>query len=427
MNFFRKHSLFLVFTAGVLIRIGVMFLDYSFDVNNHIVWAKDLWQRGPVNFYDTPSSEVYATHYPNYPPVSLLFFSLAFPVQKIAVAAAWWLNIHIPLFPSNLMFPLQERFFLAAMMKLPAILADFGLAVVLYQFARRIVPKQKNAPILAISSVLLNPVFFYNSAFWGQIDSIPLFFSFVSFYILLFLKKPTASVIFFVVAILVKPTALVFFPLYLVLHIRSFGFRKSLASFLFGAVIFVISFLPFLKSFYNFGDIYHIFIDRILAAQSLPYVTNGAFNFWLILTQFRGIKDTVPFLFGAPYYVIGYVMAAFFIVLMLWKMIKVKDTKVSLLMGTFFSSFAAFLFLTKMHERYLILILPSLLLLSLKNRRLTPWFIILSFSGFLNLYHSWPVPRISMLSSLLDYPLIYSSISASNVFAFAYLFKKFLK
>jgi len=97
-------------------------------VNNHIAWAKDLYIRGFQGFYEKQSSEVYATLYPNYPPLSLFIFYLVYPLQSIIYKIAWWLNLAIRVFPSNLIFFIQKRILLAAMFKLPAIAADLGIA-----------------------------------------------------------------------------------------------------------------------------------------------------------------------------------------------------------------------------------------------------------------------------------------------------------
>src|SRR3989338_9814267 len=113
ISFINKHSLLSFFVLGLLLRFSLLFIDYSWDINNHIVWAKDLWQRGFSGFYETPSSEVYATIYPNYPHLSLFIFYLVYPLQSFIYSIAWWLNLTIPLFPSKLIFFIQSRAFLA--------------------------------------------------------------------------------------------------------------------------------------------------------------------------------------------------------------------------------------------------------------------------------------------------------------------------
>src|SRR4030067_3694223 len=137
MGFLKKYSLCWVFLLGLILRLSLLFVDYSWDVNNHIVWAKDLWQRGFGGFFDKQSSEVFATVYPNYPPLSLWLFYLIYPLQGLIFKIAWWLNLTIPPFPSNLVFFIQEKVFLAGLMKLPAIFADLGIAYLSFLFVKK--------------------------------------------------------------------------------------------------------------------------------------------------------------------------------------------------------------------------------------------------------------------------------------------------
>ena len=94
--------------------------------------------------------------------------------------------------------------------------------------------------------------------------------------------------------------------------------------------------------------------------------------------------------------------------------------------GIFFLiAFIAFLFLTKMHERYSLLPLPFLLLATLMNRKLLKWFIILSLISLFNLYHSWPVPKLVIITDVLYLPFITLALSSLNLGLFLVIFIKF--
>src|SRR3990167_2170001 len=442
----KKQPLFLILFLGLFLRLSLLFLDYSWDVHNHIVWAKDLWQSGFAGFYEKQSSEVYATIYPNYPPLAIFIFYLFYPLQSIIEKIAWQINIALPLFPSKLIFFIQSRTFLAAVMKLPAVFADLGIAWLCFLIVLRLrsgQAKNKMVAILAVSFVLFNPAFFYNSSLWGQIDIIPIFFVLFSFYLLLFNKRYLLSGLVFTFALLVKPTAFVYLPLYIIFFINKYSLINFLKTFLIANFIFLISFFPYLKNLNNLLLPYSIYSEKILAAQSLPYVTNGAFNFWVLITGFAGIKDTAPFLFGISYGLWGYFITGSFIIFVLVKFFRHSGKRVErarpesnndsgvpfdfaqgpqndIFLAFFLIAFAAFLFLTKMHERYSILPLPFLLLVGLKNQNLLKWFVILSLISLLNLYHSWPVPRLDFLTNILYLPFITTGISLVNVFIFFY-------
>lgn len=423
MDFIKKHLLFFLFFFGLVIRLSMIFVDYSWDVNNHMVWAKDFLIRGPQNFYETQSSNVFASLTPNYPPLAIFIFVVMRLFNPIIHSLYWWLNIHIPLVPSNIIFFLEKIIFLAGLMKIPAILADLGIAFLIYLFAKKIIPKNKKNQIIAISLILFNPVFIFNSSLWGQIDSIPIFFVLFSIYFLLYTKRSIVSTILFILALLVKPTALVFLPVYIILFIKKFGIKKSILNFLITNIIFCLFFLPFMKGKNIFLYPYVTYLNKILAAQSLPYVTNGAFNFWVLVTGFKGIKDVVPFLLNIPYRFFGYIIVGSINIFVILRLIKSKKITEDFFMALFISSFAAFLFLTKMHERYSLLPLVFLLIFSLKKTKFTGWFIFLSIISFINHYHSWAVPRIEFLVMIINNMSFIYVISLINIVIFFYLFK----
>jgi len=427
MSFIKKHGLFFLFLFGLLIRLALIFVNFSFDVNNHIVWAKDLHLRGFLGFFDRPSSEKFAVAYPNYPPLSLFIFYLFYPLPKIIFDFFWFLNVRLPLFPSNFVSMLEsidQRLFLAAMLKLPAILADLGLTWILVLFTRKIIPKTKKFDLLVASLILFNPVFINNSSLWGQIDVIPLFFIMVSFYFLLFTKKNILSGVFFTLSLLVKPTTLVFLPVYLVVFLQRYGWFNVVKTIIVSNLVFWLAFLPFLKKF-NLLTPYYIYSEKILAAQSLPYVTNGAFNFWLILVDFKqAVLDTAPFLFGLSYRFWGYFLTGVIIVVVLYRMLKNKVKTEVVFSGLFFSALASVLFLTKMHERYFLLPLPFLLLMVINKKQNLKYFFLLSALAFLNHYHSWAVPYIKIVYETIDNLFVYKSLSLINLLVFLYLFNK---
>jgi len=419
MSFIKKHLLFFLFLLGLILRLLIIFYDYSWDVNNYMVWAKDFLTRGPQNFYETQSSNVFATLTPNYPPLAVFIFVVMRLINPLIHNIYWWLNLNIPLIPSGLIFFLEKLVFLAALMKVPAILADLGIAFLIFLFAKKIIPKDKKNQNIAISLILFNPAFIFNSALWGQIDSIPIFFVMLSAYYLLYTKRDIVSSILFTLALLVKPTALIFLPVYIILFIQKFGIKKSIINLFITNIIFCLFFLPFTFSPYK------TYLNKILAAQSLPYVTNGALNFWVLIAGFRGIKDVTPFLLNIPYRYFGYFIVGLINIFIILCLIKSKKITEDFFMALFIASFAAFLFLTKMHERYSLLPLVFLLVYSFKKTKFTGWFIILSIVSFINHYRNWVVPRIEPVTKILEsLPFAYI-ISTINVLIFFYLFRSF--
>ncbi|KXK11413.1 MAG: hypothetical protein UZ22_OP11002000350 [Microgenomates bacterium OLB23] len=92
--------------------------------------------------------------------------------------------------------------------------------------------------------------------------------------------------------------------------------------------------------------------------------------------------------------------------------------KIHIFYAAFLSAYAFFLFATKMHERYTLLILPFLLLASIQQRVLTKWYIVISVLSFINLYFSWPVPKVQAVDTVLHMPVTLIMFSYINIYLF---------
>lgn len=191
MSFFGKKPsrLTQIIILGLTLRLILLFLDFGFDVNNHIVWAKEAIKYGLPGFYERAQVERFTTTYPNYSPLAIFLFIIAYGLYQFVFKATWRVNLWLPLFPSKLVIFLEKRQALAGFMKLPAVFFDLALVVLIYRWIR--MKKDKNnifGPLAAVSFILFNPGFFYNSSYFGQIESIPLFFILLSLYLLFFSK-----------------------------------------------------------------------------------------------------------------------------------------------------------------------------------------------------------------------------------------------
>lgn len=420
----RRNKLVMFFFAGLILRLLLIFFDFGWDVHNHIVWAKDLWARGFDMFYDTPSSEVYASIYPNYPPGALFIFYPLYPLQAIFFKLVWFVNTTIQAFPSKIVFFVERRAFLAGIFKFPAIAADIAIAYLCYRVVQLKNTKDKKIHMLFLSYVLFNPAFFYNSALWGQIDAIPIFFALFALYLAIYARNVFASGICMTIALLIKPTVLLYIPLYAVYIFQQFTKKDIARSLLVSVGVFVVAFVPFFGGALAFFDPFIVYAEKIIATQSLPYVTNGAINFWTLITYFDGIKDTAPFVGGISYRVVGYGVVFILYMFIIFLYLKNTSTK-SLFYAFFLTSFASFLFLTKMHERYTLLPLAVLLFACIENIHLRQFFVAFSFISFLNVYHSWPVPQVEVLQKIINNPMVIIGISLINIAAFLYFLKQF--
>jgi dolichyl-phosphate-mannose-protein mannosyltransferase len=125
--------------GGLLLRLGLAFVVYpgqglASDLGLFASWAATLARVGPGGFYAAASTA-------NYPPGYL------------------WI-----LWPIGLLGGGVE------LLKLPAILADVGIAAILYVAGQRWLGGR--AGLLAAALYLFVPVTWYDSALWGQVDAV---------------------------------------------------------------------------------------------------------------------------------------------------------------------------------------------------------------------------------------------------------------
>jgi len=423
MRFIKANQILLIFLTGLLIRLLLMFTYSSFDINNHISWAQDLYHRGFSGFYETQSKEIYAWPYPNYPPLANLIFYLVFITKQPVFNLLWWLNIKIPFFPSKIFSFLGTREYTTGFYKIPAIIFDLILAYLCYLFAKKLFPKDKQKHILIVSLILFNPIFIYVSSLWGQIETIVLSFLLISIYLLIYSKKPIISFVFFVLSFLVKPVVIIFSPIYLIYFWKNYGIKKLILSGLIGNIIFWISFFPFYKTGNIFLYPYITYINKIFLSQSLMNVSNSAFNFWTIFPGLMNVKDTVKIIGPFSYKAIGFILVCIFYIIITSSYLKKAKNITVFFYSLFLTGFSYIMFSTRMHERYLVYLLPFLFLIGLKERKYLKWTIFLSILFFLNIFYAWSVPYFNWMGPLKS-NITVSLISTANFLSFLYfLFK----
>jgi len=454
----KRNLLFVLFLLGLLFRIVISFQNYSGDVTNHMIWGETAVKHGLKGLYNIDFYKYYGHISPNYPPITILFFAFFYLVKIWVYQFAWFLNLHMSIFPSKLIFFLKDFNYYPRLLKLPAILSDIGIAYITYLFAKKIIGKKKSAwPLIATSLVLFNPAYFYNSAYWGQTDSIPLFFLLVSFYILIYQKKFLTSAILFTLGLLSKQTIIIFTPFYLIVlfhlsnlsrhserseessdppaggerklrfgmsnvpsldfSVTSFLRNDSLRSFIIVSLVTFIIFWLFFLPFYQNGNplLFPLitYLNKIILVSGLPFTSNHAFNFWYLLTGSRTTLASSKFILNISYEVWGLLITGVISALILLKAVRNNFHLKHILYTGFLIPLTSFLFLTKMHERHLILVLPFLLLAATprhpdpaKGGRRISFLLIsylfISLFNFFNMYHDWWSPPLPFLQQVLS-------------------------
>jgi len=387
----KNKTLTYLLLAGILIRLAIVYFQYSGDVGNHIVWGKGFLE-GPLGFF---SRKFPGFNDANYPPVTIYLFGLSAWLYQVASQLVLFLNKTIRIFPSNLVHLMPTLNMQSAFMKLPSMFADLGIGWLIYQLAPT---KKKSVKLILASLFIFNPAVIYISTVWGQIESLPIFFILLSFYFLsLFEKKPKTKInpdtwyylshLSFLVAALSKQTALWVLPLMLIVWFKKTTIVKFIKGLLVQLVAFVLLYLPFTLSLI---EPFKIYLQTLSGSTTLA--AEGVWNIWYFLLPL-GAQDSILFL-GLSirlWSILSLAAVYLFICLKLFLNFKKEDIYSSL----FILSLAAFFIQTRVHEKHLFPALAFLLLVgSPKKINKYIFFIALSVFHMLNLYQSLGLPFI---------------------------------
>lgn len=419
-------TLKILLLLGFILRLVLSVQIYSGDVNNHIAWGKDGKEFGFQGIYEREFFSRYGTLAPTYPPIPIFLFNWFFELYDWTYKVSWDLNLKYGLFPSNFIFFLEDQDTLPAFLKIPAILADLGIAYLVFLFAGKLT-KNKRLPLVLSFLVLFNPAFFYNSAYWGQIEAVPLFFVLSSFYLLLFSKRHILSAVLFSLALLTKQTSIVFSPIYAVVFFYKYGFKESAKGFLVSLSTFWFLFLPFFKEGSLLAFPFSTYLNKIQTGSGSDFVTDHAFNFWGLVSGLGKISDSEAFWLGLPYKLWGYAFFGVLLSVILYYLYKSKFAANKVIFAAALIPFAAFLFLTRMHERYLEQALPFLLLVGVEKRSVFWIFIIVSVFHLANLYHNWWAPRIDILVNFLSWGAVINGLILFAIGSFSFLLIQYIK
>jgi Gpi18-like mannosyltransferase len=265
------------------------------------------------------------------------------------------------------------------LLKLPAILADLGLAWIAGTFAVRLAPPalRERFPVRALvaAAVLFNPAVIALSTVWGQVDSVPALFV-LSSLLLLFtgppsLRRELTAFVLFTVAIAMKPQSGFVLPIMIYALYRRHLLGRSRPELLEGVLrvaapavlaldIWSVSGLPF-----GLGpvELYRFYRH---SASIYPVTSANAFNLWGAVGFWRNDStgDRVLTVAGVSALHIGMLAFILGVVLTLWRLHRAlergADEARELTVAAATVSLLAYVLLTRMHERYMFLSLACL-------------------------------------------------------------------
>lgn len=385
-------KIYKILLVAFLFRFVLSFLTWHPDVWNHMDWGIRFWDYGPAKFY---SANVWSFTWPNQPPGTIYLFAGVRKLFEFVFSIFWFINIKVPLFPSNVMYYLETNLY-PALLKLPSILADLGIAYIIYKFLEGI--GKKKLGILGAIIFLANPAVWYNSAVWGQTDAVVNFLALFSFYLLL-KKKLTLAALSLVLSFYIKASLLIFAPIFLIIAIKQkYKIVDIVKAISLPLVLVGVLTLPFSQGD-PFGYLYKIYNEKVFT-QQLQVITANAFNIWASLT---GIHEQPHTLLLGPlsYKIWGTLLFGLTLIPTLISVWKKQDLK-SVFWSLSIVSFSSFMLLTNMHERYLYPFFPVFSIVAVLDRKLLPAYWAISGISLLNLYNFWWTPKIQGLIDLLS-------------------------
>ncbi|MBP9759588.1 hypothetical protein KBD45_07895 [Candidatus Dojkabacteria bacterium] len=387
----KKVNLFYfsIITLFVL-RIIFSFVVWHPDLNNHIDWGIRFFEYGANKFY-SPESNVWSFTWPNQPPGTIYMFAGVRILYEFIFNIFWQLNIKIPIFPSIIISFFETNLY-PALLKLPAILSDFGIAYLIYKITGK-----KWASIVW----LINPVIWYNSTIWGQYDSVINFFALLSFYFIN-RKKLLFAILAFCLSIYIKASLLIFAPIFLIAALlKNFKLKDWIVSCALTLLAIVLITLPF-----SHGNpivwLYDLYVKKVFV-QQLHVITANAFNLWSGVAGIHERPDSLPFL-GFTYQIWGILLFLLSYIPVLINLFKNKTEK-NIIWSLALVAFASFTLMTNMHERYIYPLFPYLtILFALSAGYIKVWqYTLLSAIALLGMYNFWFVPKTSLIIDFLSF------------------------
>jgi Gpi18-like mannosyltransferase len=254
------------------------------------------------------------------------------------------------------------------LMKLPATIADFGIAA-LVVYALRERPRWA---AIGFAAVMLHPVVFYVSAWWGQSDSIFVLTGLGALVAALNGRNGLAAALL-AVSLMTKPQAIPFIIPFAAWFWATGGLREVARTAVIGLGVIAVLWIPFLA---DGGPIGYLDNVRYYSSGAFGILSLRAWNPWWLLQEAAAggdfIRDDVAFLGPFTLRHIGYVVTAFFAAAI--GLAIIRDPRPErLILGLAASVLTFFTFMTQMHERYAYAAVILLLLVLYDRRAYVLW------------------------------------------------------
>ncbi len=387
----RNRIIIILLLALYLVLLPKQYFEYDYH-QWFLKWALYIHQNGLPNAYNSPIV--------NYHPGFLYF-----------------LYLYDKLMGSEEMIIANLRY-----IKLLPMVFDFVPIIVLCCFRHRLITLR--IPYLLL---LLNIAYFFNSFFWGQIDSVHTNLSFLSLITAFF--NPYAAVALFASALMFKMQAIIFAP---ILYIALLYSARTIKSWLLMAATFAGVCTLFLLPFILSGNAGKAFAVMTGAVDYYHNVSICAFNMWtLMLDDAYHTMDYTkfgPFTYkqiGLFFFILASAITLLPLLFRVIRYIKTNELadnniKQLLMLTAGMISLYFFYFNTQMHERYAhpIIIFFFFYGVFSKNYKL---YILASIPYFLTLekvFPQLPIPHIKIIFAMKIIALWYTATLVYGMYLF---------
>jgi Gpi18-like mannosyltransferase len=345
-------TLAIVLLVSFIIRMYLsQFEGHGSDILLFKTWSRGVYYTGFSHFYYGIRSD--------YPPFYIYILWAIGTFYKSFISFSF--DIDSPVF--------------TILLKMPAILADIATALLIFLIVRKY--GSFRLAFISMISYAFNPAIIYDSAIWGQVDSVYTLFFMLA--LMFFVSgKQMLSGVFIALAILTKPQSLVLAPLFALVMIKKNSpltlAKISSAS----CAAFVVVALPF----YLDTSILDLFKLYFMSYAQYPYNSLNAFNLWAFTGLFQ--PDNTQFLF-MTYRMWGYLMFGLVFMYVSYFILKNKDDK-SIYIACAILFFAFFMFFTRIHERYLFPMFAPLAVAMTLDRRFSYVYVLATLTFLFNLH-----------------------------------------
>jgi Gpi18-like mannosyltransferase len=396
----------LVFLAAFLIRCGLINWTLQYGNNTDLVryedWAKIAHVKNFAATYTTSTrhSATFWSPANNQPPGTIYILSGAYELWITTGKIIARVTHTVPGSITAVNTYLQHIF-----MKFPPLLTDLGMGLLAYLLVVKEMGRKKG--LLAASLILFNPVILYNSAVWGQMDSLNNFFFLLSLF-LAFRKNIKLSMLAFAASLYVKLSLLPLLPFYLIFLF--FISKKDLEKIVIGIILTVGAVIIATFPVSANPVVWLLTKMPVIAQGELQNVTVAAFNFWWIIfcsptVGHANIPPVTQIFFGLPLRSWAYDIFGILCLPFLYLQIKRPQqfiSKHNVFLVFSLIALLLFLFLPGMHDRYMYPVFPLLAIAVALSKRARIYMIIfclLSLFSLINVIYSW-------------YPIVLDSTSA---------------